>query len=207
MLPAVSPYASLFLQSAAFICISTLTAFKQSQRFSLLLFLAVCNVSSRVHPGRLVLSNGMKLQNCHCPVCAEMRTKRAWLVFFAHLGFVFFTCAKNLVLIMSETSINNFSGHACKDPTVKELLEKDNVCLWKMRRTRLQHYYPCKIGFKIYRFASQGPFKDKTDMADRYSDSLNAERYSLALSEETGNSSSCCLIEMQRWCLALVLEV
>lgn len=128
-------------------------------------------------------------------------------MFFARLGFVFFTCAKNLVLIMSETSSNNFSGHACEDPTVKELLEKDNVCLWKMRRTRVQHYYPCKIGFEIYRFASQGPFKDKTDMTDSYSDSLNAERYSLALSEETGYSSSCCLIEMQRWCLVLVPEV
>ncbi len=44
MLPTVSPYASLFPQSAAFICISTSAAFKQSQRFSLLLFLAVCNV-------------------------------------------------------------------------------------------------------------------------------------------------------------------
>lgn len=41
MLPAVSPYASLFPQSATFRCISTLTVFKQCQRFSLL---AVCNV-------------------------------------------------------------------------------------------------------------------------------------------------------------------
>lgn len=56
-------------------------------------------------------------------------------------------------------------------------------------------------------FASQGPFKDKTDMTDSYSSSLNAECYSLALSDETGYSSSCYLIEMQGWFQALVLEV
>lgn len=93
------------------------------------------------------------------------------------------------------------------EPAMKELPEKDNVCLWKMRRARVQHYYPCKIGFEIYRFASQGPFKDKADMTDSYSSSLNAECYSLALSDETGFSSSCCLIEMQRRFRALVLEV
>lgn len=120
MHPAVSPYASLFPQSAAFICISTLTAFKQSQRFSLLLFLAVCNLTLALEFTQDVsfwvtaCSYRIALVPSVLEFLAEMWTQRALCVFSDFLGFVFFPCAKNLVLIMSETSSSNFFGLARK---------------------------------------------------------------------------------------------
>lgn len=107
MHPAVSPYASLFPQSAAFICISTLTSFKQSQRFSLLLFLAVCNLTLALEFTQDVSywvtarSYRIALVSSVLEFLAEMWTQRGPCESSAFLGFVFFSCAKNLVLIMS----------------------------------------------------------------------------------------------------------
>ncbi len=162
MLPAVSPYASLFLQSAVFICISTLTAFKQSQRFSLLLFLAVCNVSSRVHPGRLVLSNGTKLQNCRCSVCAEMRAKRARRVFFAHLRFVFFTCAKNLVFwSCQKLQAITFQDMHAKIPPWKSYSKRMMCVCGKWGALKYNIIIPAKLVWRFIDLLHKGPSKIK----------------------------------------------